>query len=163
MKLQPAVKKETVHVTLGTGIVTACMVVIFYLLHKIMPESVPAGYRVILAAIIGWFVASLNFFLMAITVQKVTDMTDEKMARGKMTVSLRYRTIMQGIWIVLSIVLPCFNFVAGILPLFFPNFVIKFLAAREKRKNSSVATPSSRASDASSDGNQSQEGKEVQT
>lgn len=160
MKLQPAVKKETRNVALGTGLVTIAMVVIFYLLHLVMPESVPIGYRVILAALGGWAVASLNFFLMAVTVQKVTDLTDEKQARSKMTVSLRYRYLMQIVWVILAIVLPCFNFVAGILPLFFPNFVIKFLAKRESKKNKDQTPPVQKTDGGNAN---SQDGKEVQT
>ena len=62
---------------------------------------------------------------MAVTVQKVASIEDDKQARSTMGVSYRYRTLMQLLWVILAIVVPVFNMVAGIVPLFIPSIVIK--------------------------------------
>ena len=59
------------------------------------------------------------------TVQKVANIEDEKQARATMGVSYRYRTLLQLLWVILAIVVPVFNMVAGIVPLFIPSLVIK--------------------------------------
>ncbi len=131
LKLQDAVKTETKNIAIGTAIGVLIMFVVFFVLHMVIPEdapfgwSVPFDYKVILAGIIGFFVAVGNFFWMAVTVQKVTSIEDEARARQTMGVSLRYRTMMQLLWVILAIVVPVFNLVAGIAPLFIPSITIK--------------------------------------
>ena len=131
MKLQDAVKKETGIIAAGTAIGVLVMFLIFFGLHLLVPEDapfnwrVPFDYKVILAGIIGFFVAVGNFFWMAVTVQKVTSIEDDARARQTMGVSLRYRTLMQILWVILAIVVPVFNLVSGIVPLFIPSIIIK--------------------------------------
>ena len=162
--MQAAVKKETGFITAGTLGACAVLILVFYLLHKIMPKSVPFGYTVVLGALCGGIVASLNFFLMSISVQRIAEATKgydlspkpapeedaktEESSEGTaenikaddtpqipqelrdrayaiMKTSYRGRMLMQLAWVVLAIVLPCFQFVAGIAPLFFPSLLIK--------------------------------------
>ncbi len=131
MKLQPAVKTETGKIALGTGIGVLIMYAVFFVLHMVIPKdirfgwSVPFDYKVILGGICGFLVAVGNFFWMAVTVQKVANIEDEKQARSTMGVSYRYRTLIQLLWVILAIVVPVFNMVAGIVPLFIPSIVIK--------------------------------------
>lgn len=125
MKLQPAVKQETVRILIGTAIGTALMILGFLLLHVLVPEAVPFDYRVILSAIIGALVATANFFLMAVAVQRVAGTENEDRARQVFTFSFRYRMILQLIWVVLSLTLPFLNGAAGIIPLLMPSMVIK--------------------------------------
>ena len=107
------------------------MFLVFFVLHMVVPQdapfnlAVPFDYKVILGGIGGFLVAVGNFFWMAITVQKVASMEDEKQARSTMGVSYRYRTLLQLLWVILAIVVPVFNLVAGIVPLFIPSLVIK--------------------------------------
>ena len=75
--------------------------------------------------ICGGIVAVLNFFLMGVTVQKVTDLENEADARNMMKASYSRRMMMQGVWVVLAILLPCFQFAAGLIPLLFPGIGIK--------------------------------------
>ena len=42
---------------------------------------------------------------------------------------LKYGNMMQMLWVILTIVLPCFQFVAGILPLLIPGTAIKLVGA----------------------------------
>ena len=131
MKLQSAVKKETVAVAAGTGIGCAVLIVLFLIMYLIFPESsVKFDYRVVLGALCGGAVAVANFFLMAITVQNVVNVTNRDDALRMMRVSYRNRMLMRGIWIIVAIFAPCFNYAAGIIPLFIPSLVIKIRGIR---------------------------------
>ena len=125
MGIQPAVKKETLRVAAFTLAGTAVMFAVFAIGHRIWPEYVPFDYRVILGGLAGSAVAVLNFFLMGLTVQKIASQTDEEKARLIMKSSYSRRLLMQLLWIILAIVVPVFQFAAGIAPLFFPSLGIK--------------------------------------
>ena len=94
MKLQKAVKDETVFVALGSVILSAVMVIVFFVLHRAFP-------------------------------QKVAGIENYDQAYRSMQVSYRYRTFLQLIWCVLTMVLKFINPVAGMLPLLWPSLLIK--------------------------------------
>lgn len=125
-----AVKKETRNIAVSEIIGVAIMLFAFFILHLLIPDKVPFDYRVILAGIVGGGIAVLNFFLMGITVQKVAETEDEQAAVRKMRTSYTYRMLLQGLWAVLSIVLPCFQFAAGLIPLLIPGAAIKLRGFR---------------------------------
>lgn len=125
MKLQDAVKKETGIIAAGTAVGVLVLYVVFYVLHMVVPNWAPFDIKVILGGIGGFIVAVGNFFWMAVSVQKVASITDEERARRTMSVSYRYRTMLQFLWVILAIVLPVFNLVSGIAPLFIPSIIIK--------------------------------------
>ncbi len=125
MKLQKAVKDETVFVALGSIILSVIMVIVFFVLHRVFPEKVPMDLPVIIGAVGGCAVAIGNFFLMAVTVQKVAGIENYDQAYRSMQVSYRYRTFLQLIWCVLTMVLGFINPVAGMLPLLWPSLLIK--------------------------------------
>ncbi len=125
MKIQKAVWKETGFVAAGTGAGTILMIAAFAGLHKVMPASVPMDAPVAAGAAAGFCVEVLNFFLMVLDVQKVAGSTNEDFARRAMTVSYRYRTLMQLLLCVLAFALPVFNAAAGIIPVFIPSVLIK--------------------------------------
>ncbi len=131
-KLQPAVRKETIRVAVFTAVGVVLMWIVFAVLHLGFLGSVPFDYTVILGGLGGWFVAVLNFFLMALTVQKVAATSDEDEARNRMKASYTQRMLLQILWIVVAIVAPCFQFVAGIAPLLFPSLGIKLMGLAKK-------------------------------
>lgn len=63
MKIQPAVKKETTRIAVGTCALSLVMIVVFALLGRL-------NLSVWLGTLLGTLVAILNFFLMALSVQK---------------------------------------------------------------------------------------------
>lgn len=130
MTLQPAVKKETGRIFIGTAVLTIVMVAVFWLLHRLTPESVPFDGKVIVSGVIGCLVAVANFFLMAVAVQKVAGSNSEDKARQLFTFSFRYRMMIQLIWAILALTVPAFNGAAGIIPLFFPSLVIKAMGIK---------------------------------
>ena len=125
MKLQKAVKDETVFVALGSVILSAVMVIVFFVLHRVFPDRVPMDLPVVIGAVGGCAVAVGNFFLMALTVQIVAGIENYDQAYRSMQVSYRYRTFLQLIWCVLTMVLKFINPVAGMLPLLWPSLLIK--------------------------------------
>lgn len=134
-KLQPAVKKETINVFLYTGIGTILMWIVFFVFNLLLPDDVPFNYTVILAGVGGCLVAVLNFFLMAVTVQKVAGVEDEKLAGSIMKGSFRRRMLLQILWLVAVLVAPCFQWAAGFAPLLFPSAGIKLRSILERKKN----------------------------
>lgn len=131
MKLQKAVRKETMAVAAGTAVGCVILILIFLVLHLIFPEStVKFDYRIVLGALCGGAVAVANFFLMAVTVQNVVNVTNRDDALRMMRVSYRNRMLMRGLWIIIAIFAPCFNYAAGIIPLFIPSLVIKIRGIR---------------------------------
>ncbi|MEE1031825.1 MAG: hypothetical protein U0L12_06755 [Ruminococcus sp.] len=130
--IQPAIKRETQRVAISTVIGVVLMWVVFFVFHMVIPEKIPFDYTVILGGIGGGIIAVLNFFLMGLTVQKVASTQDEDMARTQMKGSYSQRMLMQMIWCVIAIMAPCFQFVAGIVPLLFPSMGIKILGMMKK-------------------------------
>lgn len=127
-KLQPAVRKETKRITMVTFFGVVLMWIVFFILHLVTPASVPFDYTVVLGGIGGWAIASLNFFLMALTVQSVAAQTDEDAAKNQMKASYKHRLMLQVVWMIAAMVAPCFQVVAGIAPLLFPSLGIKAMA-----------------------------------
>lgn len=125
--VQPAVKKETKRVVKITAVGLILMWILFAVLHFTMPDKVPLDYTVFLGGIGGGAVAVLNFFLMGLAVQKAASASDEGTARMKLKASYSQRFLMQILWVILTIVAPCFHFVAGIAPLLFPGTGIKIM------------------------------------
>ena len=131
MKLQKAVRQETVAVAVGTGIGCIALILLFLIVYLIFPQSaVRFDYRVVLGALCGGAVAVANFFLMAVTVQNVVNVENRDDALRMMRVSYRNRMLMRGIWIIVAIFAPCFHYAAGIIPLFIPSLVIKIRGIR---------------------------------
>ena len=136
MVVQDAVRKETSFIAAGSGIIMVAVILVFFILHQAVPDYAPFDYTVFLGAIGGVAVAVGNFFWMGLTVQKIADMSEEEndRARSTMAVSLRYRTLMQLLWVVLSILVPAINLVTGIVPLFIPSVLIKIRGIISARK-----------------------------
>ena len=130
--IQPAVKKETRRVAISTITGVVLMWIAFAVLQLVIPEKVPFDHTVILGGIGGGIIAVLNFFLMGMTVQKIASETDEDRAKMWMKNSYSKRMLMQMVWVIVAIVVPCFQFVAGIVPLLFPGIGIKILGIMKR-------------------------------
>ena len=130
--LQPAVKKETIKVTIYTIVGVILMWVLLAVLHPTNPEKILFDYTAILGGIVGGAVAIVNFILMGLSVQNIAATEDEDLAKKKMKTSYTQRMALQMIWIIIAIAAPCFYFVAGILPLLFPSLGIKLTSVLNK-------------------------------
>ena len=145
--VDPVVRKETVRVGAIAYAGIALMLLVFFLLHTFCPKEVwdvPFDYTVILGGVCCGIIDILNFFLMGLAVVKVTSLepvldeegnvSDEDTSRARkiMSTSMKLRFLIMIVWCILAIVLPCFNAIAGILPLVFPTLGIKVLGLAKK-------------------------------
>lgn len=135
--VQPAVKKETLRVSAYTAAGVVLMYIGFLVVKFLVPDyiEIPFDYRVILGGIGGGLVAVLNFFLMGIAVQRVAATDDDKVAGSIMKASYSRRMLLQILWLVAVIAAPCFQLVAGILPLLFPTLGIKIMGILSVKKS----------------------------
>ena len=115
MKIQKAIKKETLHIAEGTLAISAVMCAVFALLHKF-------SFAVVLGALLGSAVAILNFFLLGLSVQAAMQKGEHAAAYMKRIYTLR----MMGcaLCVVGAVLTPSIHTFAFILPLFFPQIVI---------------------------------------
>lgn len=133
MKLQPASQKELARIAAGTLAGAAVPVAVFAVLG--LTGVYPFRWTVITGALGGSAVAILNFAVLCLTVQDAAGMEDKKMLRAKVQASYNGRLLLQGLWCLVAYLAPCFQVVAGIVPLFFPNLVIYYLQATGKAAN----------------------------
>ena len=124
-KVQSAVKKETFNIAIYTCVGVFIMIAAFFVLSKAEPDYVPFDFKVIIGALGGGIIAVLNFFLMGLAVQKVASTEEEDNAKAIMKNSYRRRLLLQLVWVIVAISVPFINWIAGILPLFFPSLGIK--------------------------------------
>ena len=147
MKMDPAVRKETGRVAAGTLILTVLMIAVFLILRKF-------DHTVLLGALLGCATAIGNFFLMALTVQHLTDSmpalprqeeeepadaaedreaparplsTEARQAGRKMQLSFILRLMLIGLVALLALKAPVFHPWAALIPLLFPNIVIALM------------------------------------
>ena len=131
MKLQPAVKTETIKVAKAEAVGVLLMFAVFFVLHLLFPNAVPFDYKVILAGIIGGCVAVANFLLMGISIQKMTDAGDVDTGKAIFKSGYRKRMLLQILWGIAALVAPCFNGIAGIIPLLIPTFAIRMTGIKQ--------------------------------
>ena len=156
MKVQPVVMAETKKMALGVGILTVLMIAVFLVAGQF-------DWTVLLGALLGSFAAIGNFFLMALTVQKITDdmpvlpsreeteetdgeedgekqpqeqpLSDEARQGGKrMQTSYLLRMLLLIGIAALGVWLPMFHPVATVVPLLFPRIVIALRSIFENRQ-----------------------------
>ncbi len=124
MKLQPAVKKEIIHIISGTAVCTAIMWVVFAALALF--TRVAFDGAVVYGGLLGALVAIANFVALCLTVQKVAG-GDAKAAKGWMQISYNMRLLLQAVWCIVAMQCAAIHFVAAILPLMFPRITILYL------------------------------------
>lgn len=126
IKPNATVKNETRYIALFCVILSIIMQIVFILLGK-------WTYKVILGNILSLIVAILNFFVMALTVQRAVCL-EEADARRLMRSSQNLRNAGIFIAVVIGVVAPCFNTVAVIVPVFFPRIAVSFRPLIKDRK-----------------------------
>ena len=151
MKVQPAVRKESIKILIGCSVLSICMILIFFLIGRF-------DYTVILGAVWGTLAASFNFFLMALSVQRAAEtmngvsmpsyeekdaqeaeketskntpakdvaaeVPEIRQAKRRMQASYTGRMLLLGAAAVLGILLPFLHSVAALIPLLFPQLVV---------------------------------------
>lgn len=116
MKVEPAVKQETLRIGGGTLLGVIVMLGVFALLGKF-------SMAVLISGVLGGIVAVLNFFLLGLTVQKAAN-SQEDQARKWMQFSYNTRMFLMVVWLMVAIAVPALNWVAGLIPLLMPRLTI---------------------------------------
>lgn len=131
MKLDPAVKKETLIVSLGSLAMGVVFVLLFFVV-SLFAKAVVFDYTVILGTLFGALASVLNFFLMAITVQKSLDAGED--AKKKMQFSYSLRMLLLVVLLGVGVYLPYFHWVGVVCGAFFPRIVIFIRGILLRRK-----------------------------
>ena len=131
MKLQAASKKEISRIAVGTAVCDVIMIAALFLLSLVgVGKFEPL--RILLGTVCGSAAGILNFTILCLTVQSAVVLNSKKNQRQRFWMSYNLRLIVQAAWVVAAFLIPQVNFVAGALPVLFPNVVIFFLQSRGK-------------------------------
>lgn len=115
-KIDSTVLHETKFIALSVIFFSAVTELIFLIIGK-------WDYTVLLGNLLSGSAAVLNFLLMGITVQSALD-REEKSAKAAMKLSQNLRLLMLFAAAAVGVLLPCFNTVTALLPLFFPRIAV---------------------------------------
>lgn len=132
MKLQPAVKKETAHIAVGTALGVAAMLLVFALLGRFDAGTAVSG-------LLGGALAVANFLLLGVTVQRVANQADEGRGRKMMQFSYNMRMLLMVVWLILALAVPFFNWVAAMIPLLMPRLTIAVMQLTGRYKKDDPA------------------------
>ncbi len=128
-RIDPTVIAETRYVAAFVAILSVLLQAVFLIIGK-------WDITVLLGNILSALVAILNFFLLGVTVTKA--MTKDKKDMGAyMKLSKTYRFLMVILICGLGIYFKCFNDIAVIVPLFFPNVAIFIRGFKLKNQTTS--------------------------
>ena len=116
-KIDPVIRKNTLYIAMFVLIGTALMESVFLIIGK-------WDVTVLWGGLWGAFAAILNFFLMAMMVQKAVT-KDKKDAASLMKVSQNLRMLLLVALCAIGAALPAFNLIAVLIPLVFPSIGAK--------------------------------------
>ena len=141
MKPDSAVRRETARVAAGVFALVAAMLAVYAVIGKF---SVPA----LLGGVYTGLLTVVNFFVMGMTVQGITNRAAEKerteqeiadmslQMQNRMKASYNMRMIALFALMVAGIAVFKFDPIATILPILFPSLVIRVLQIMEARRPS---------------------------
>ena len=125
-KIDPTVKKETLYIALFVIVFSMAMEAVFLIIGK-------WDITVLFGNLLGGSFAVLNFFLMGLTLQSALK-KDSNEAAASMKLSQTYRLFMLLIVAGVGVLIPVFNAVATIVPLFFPRIAIALRPLIDRNK-----------------------------
>ncbi len=132
IKLDKAVRRETGYIAIWVLILSALMQAVFLILRK-------WDYTVLLGNLLSGGVSVLNFLLMGVTIQSATGKAEAD-AKQQMHFSHALRLLMIFAATVLGVLLPCFNTISSVVPIFFPRIALAFQPLFLKDNGSSGGT-----------------------
>lgn len=132
-KLDPVVRKETLHILCGTAIGTVALQLIYVLLGQ-------WNVTVLAGGLLGGCWAVLNFLLMGITVQHSVGGTQAE-AHSRIKTSYSLRTLAMLAIIIAAFVLPWFHWVPVVAAMFYPRLTIAVMSLFRKEYGAPVKNP----------------------
>lgn len=131
MKLQSASRKEIKRIAVGTLVCDGIMVAGLFLLSQFGIGSFELS-RILLGAACGSVVAVVNFTILCITIQNAVEIENKRKMKAKFQLSYNIRMVIQALWVVAAFLIPQIHFVAGAVPVLFPNVVLLWLQTKGK-------------------------------
>ncbi len=116
-KPQQSIVKETKRIAVGTVIMLVVMLAVYAVLGKFT-------VGVLLGGLLGSAYAIFNFFMLGMTLQKASSMTDQQMAHMKVRSSYSTRMIGMLILAVVAFALPFVEGIPCLIALLFPRATI---------------------------------------
>lgn len=129
MKLQPASRKEVSRIALGTLAYDGIMIAVLFVLSLVGVGTFSLG-RILFSASIGSLIAISNFIILCLTIQGAVEMENKKQMKARFQRSYFIRMVLQAGWVSCCFFFKPIHFVAGALPILFPNAVVYYLQVR---------------------------------
>lgn len=126
-KIDATVKKETLYIAAFTFIFSLLLQSVYLILGR-------WDYTVLFGNLLGGAVATANFFIMGITVQKALG-KEEKDAKNLMKLSQSLRLFMLFAVALIGYIVPVFNMVAVVVPFLFPRIAVTLRALFIKKQS----------------------------
>ena len=150
MKLDPAVKKESLFIALATLAGGALVQLVFLLIGR-------WDLSVLLGGVLGWAAAAANFFFMSLTVQRAVASGDEARAKQMMSLSYTVRTLgLLGV-VALSLIVDAIHWIPVVVAVFLPRAAI-LVRQLTVKKEETPAAPSAPADPAPEEEEEEEDG-----
>ena len=120
IKIEPAVKLESKRIAIGVLAMSVIMEIVFVVLGRI-------DYTVLLGNLLGGGWAILNFFLMALAVQKSVKKDLPQEAKLVLQNSYTRRLLLSVAILLIGIKVEYFNWISVVIPLIFPRITIAII------------------------------------
>ena len=127
MKVNKVVKQETLYIAITGALLSLLMQGVFLVLKR-------WDITVLWGNLFGYGVMLLNFFLMALAVQKAVDLSPDD-AKRAMKKSQGGRMLMMVAAMAIVCTVDWFHLWAGLLPLLFPRIAITFRMLGQKQNS----------------------------
>ena len=121
------IRKEIIKMAIAMCLVCTVMVIVFYLAGY-------GGLSVWYGALLGAAVAVLNYLLLALTVTFACRNSGKAIGGGVMGFSYTFRILLIGAAVIFAIRNEHINYIAAIIPLIFPRFIVTLFGTLEKKK-----------------------------
>lgn len=126
VKVDKTILEETKYIAFVVAILSVLMNSVFLIFRK-------WDYTVFLGTLLAAMVAVINFLLMGITIQKALE-RDSSDAKKMMKASQSMRNFGMLVIIGTAVLLPCFNTIAVVVPMFFPRIAIMLRPLWKKKE-----------------------------
>jgi len=141
MKLQSASRREIARISIGTIVCDGILAAALFLLSLVGVGAFESR-RIFLGMLCGTVVAIGNFVILCLTVQSAVGMENKRKMKARFQLSYNVRMLIQAGWVVAAFLIPQIHFIAGALPVLFPNVVIYILNATGKLMPKEESQPS---------------------
>lgn len=126
VKVDKTILEETKYIAFVVAILSVLINSVFLIFKK-------WDYTVFLGTLLAAMVAVINFLLMGITIQKALE-RDSSDAKKMMKASQSMRNFGMLVIIGTAVLLPCFNTIAVVVPMFFPRIAIMLRPLWKKKE-----------------------------